>query len=160
MFKTRAKWDSLDFSIDDFWMIWMCHGIPFLLYFIFLIFLFRKTVKRKTWMRAIYVVLKVTWDQLFKVLSRQLRGKLRRHLKDTFQLKILGRWINISAKSFFGIKHHQTKMGESAWEVIISTKIRDFSSKNIAPRHFAYYCCEIYSHKTLFFYFSALVNGR
>ena len=160
MFKTRAKWDPLDFSIDDFWMIWMSHGIPFLLYSIFLIFLFRKTVKRKTWMRAIYAVLKVTWYQLFKVLSRQLRGKLRWHLKDTFQVKILGRWINISAKSFLGIKHHQTKMGESALEVIISTKIRNFFSKNIAPRHFTYYCRDIYSHKTLFFYFSTLVNGR
>ena len=160
MFKTRAKWDSLDFSIDNFWMIWMCHGIQFLLYSIFLIFLFRKTVKRKTWMRAIYAVLKVTWYQLFKVLSRQLPGKLRWHLKDTFQLKIFGRWINISAKFFLGIKHHQTKMGENALEVIISTKIRDFFSKNIAPRHFTYYCRDIYSHKTLFFYFSTLVNGR
>lgn len=50
------------------------------------------------------VILKVTWAQLC--------SNLKRHLKDTFQLKIFRTWINIGANLFLGT-YHETKINEA-----------------------------------------------
>ena len=50
------------------------------------------------------VILKVTWPQLC--------SSLKRHFKDTFQLKIFQTWINIGADLFLGT-YHETKINEA-----------------------------------------------
>ena len=77
-------------------------------------------------------------DHISKFFRNNYETLWQRHLKDTLQLKILRRWINIRTNYFLS-KFLETKMDESAWK-IIHTIIRACSSKNIAPRHFTYYC--------------------
>ena len=48
------------------------------------------------------------------------RAHLKRHFKDTLQLKILRKWINIRANSSLG-EYHETKMGERAQKTISYT---------------------------------------
>ena len=69
---------------------------------------------------------------------KNYKAHWQRHLKDTLQLKILRKWINIHVNFFLG-KYHEMKMGEGAMELISCTKIRACSLKNIAPGHFTYY---------------------
>ena len=44
----------------------------------------------------------------------------------TFEIHLtvedLRTWISIHANSFLGIKYHETKMGDGAWEVIVGQK--------------------------------------
>ena len=103
-----------------FWMVWTCHGVPFIWYsmfcFCFCFFVkFRTAVKKNTWMRVISVKydsyqLWVSGEELviiLKVLFWKLRDisyvqksfstitkQQQRHLKDTLQFKILRTWIN------------------------------------------------------------------
>ena len=83
-------------------------------------------------------VLKVTWFQLCSTFFlNNYEAHWQRHLKDILRLKILRTWINIQANSFLG--KYEMKMSECAMEIISCTKIRAYSLKNIAPRHFTYY---------------------
>ena len=104
MAQTREKWNSLVLSRADFWMVWRCHGIPY----IHLYFLFRTNGKGEHLdennFRHSYgnyfesAILKVTWYQLCsKFILNIYEAHWQRHLKDTLQLKILREWINIRA---------------------------------------------------------------
>ena len=101
------------FSRANFWMLWMCHRIPFLWYSIFLFFCLEEQKKEHldesnfchsygNYFET--TVLKVTWYQFFKDLSSQLPGTLSRYFKDTIQLMILETWISIRANYFLSIK--------------------------------------------------------
>ena len=68
---------------------------------------------------------------------------IRRHLgngiwTETLQLKILRTWISIGTNYFLD-KLFETKIDESTSKIIYII-IRACSSKNIAPKHFTYYC--------------------
>ena len=75
--------------------------------------------------------LKVSWYQLFSKFSTTAR-----HIDNgiwRLQLKILRTWINIRVYSFLD-KYDDMKIG-----LLVAQKIRTYSLKNIAPRHFTYY---------------------
>ena len=57
---------------------------------------------------------------------------------DALQLKILRTWISIWTNCFLSI-FLETKINESTWKIMYII-ICACSSKNIAPRHFIYYC--------------------
>ena len=62
---------------------------------------------------------------------------------DTLQLKTL--WTRITIWTNFFLEKISLKENcEGAWKIIIHTIIRACSSKNIAPRHFTYYCMLVF----------------
>ena len=75
---------------------------------------------------------------IFKVLNN-CEVHWQGYLKYILQLNVLRTWINIRINSFLD-KYDETKIGEGVLEIISCTKIRPCSLKNIAPRHFTYYC--------------------
>ena len=82
------------------------------------------------------------WNYLMlclKFFSNNYKALWQRHLKRYITVEdftdIITIWTN-----FFLSKYLSTKIGKSAWKIIIYTIIRACSSKNIAPRHFTYYC--------------------
>ena len=141
--QTRAKCDSLALSRADFWMIMRCAILCFYFYF-----LFRTNSKReqlhKNDFGYYYVnffkraILKVLDHRHVQSFFSKFTRHCQRHLRDTLQLKVLRTWINIDGNSFSS-KYFETKVDESVWKIISRKKIRAYSSKNIAPRHFNYY---------------------
>ena len=115
--------------------------------FIF-IFCLEPTVKKQPMTTTsvtimVFFLKKPSWNYLItamlKVLSQILGGTLNNGIwNDTFQLKILQAWISIGTNYFLS-KFLETTFGKSAWKIVY-TIIRDCSSKNIALRHFTYYC--------------------
>ena len=77
----------------------------------------------------------------------------QQHLKDTWQLKVLQTLINIRINSFLD-KYDETKIGKGASEIISYTKLRGYSLKNIAPRHFTNYYILFFSKANLVFKFN------
>ena len=59
------------------------------------------------------------------------KAHLKRHFKDTLQLKILRKWINIRANSSLG-EYHETKMGERTQKTISYTNAWACFMKNIS----------------------------
>ena len=55
----------------------------------------------------------------------------QRHFKDTLQLKIFRKWMNIRANSSLD-EYHETKMGEGAQKTISCTKVWACFMKNIS----------------------------
>ena len=108
MTQAKEKWQSLVLSRNYFG--WMFHGIQCFHF----CFFFRANGEKEHFdennSRHRYsnylksVILKVTWAQLC--------SNLKRHLKDTFQLKIFRTWINIGANLFLGT-YHETKINEA-----------------------------------------------
>ena len=91
-------------------------------------------------------ILKVTWYQPYsKFFLNNYEAHWERYLNDILQLKILRSWMNMRAISFVG-NYHETEMNEGA-----CTKIWDFSSMNIAQRHFTYYCIFLFPQTYLVF---------
>ena len=83
MTETREKWDSNVLSGPDFWMVWRCHDTLCIHFYLF--FLFRSNEA---------VIPRVSWSQLAKVYSQQLRGTLTTTFWKT------RRCIKIHANSF------------------------------------------------------------
>ena len=112
--------------------------------FIF-IFLFRSIGKKNTWMRTIFVTImviisKTPFSKLLDISCFQSSPQLQGTLTTAFERHLtLRTWINIRVNSLLD-KYDETKMGEAALEIISCTKIRACSLKNIALRHFTYYC--------------------
>ena len=137
MTQTTKKWDSLVLGWVDFWMVWRCSGIPCL--FIFVFFCLEATVKRTCgWDNFchdyvnyfINFILKVTWyQQLFSKFST-----ITKHIDN-----VIWKTPYVRVNSFL-YKYNEIKMGESALEIIGCTKIWACFLRNIAPRHFIYYC--------------------
>ena len=145
MNQTRGEWNSLVLRRANFWRIWRYHDILcFHIYFLFrtngkwatrwkrlpslLWYFFRKYHSETTWSSHV--------QSSFATITRHFDNGI---WNDTLQLKILRTWITIWT-DFSLSKYLQTKIGEDAWTHIIYTIIRACSSKNIAPRHFTYYC--------------------
>ena len=83
------------------------------------------------------------WKLLDHIYLQSSFSTIMRHsdnsiLKDTVQLKILRRWINIRVNSF--IKTEKTswnknrKLNRNAWKVISCRKIRACASKNVSAK--------------------------
>ena len=97
----KKKWESLVLNRGDLWMIWRCHAIPCFHFY----FLFRNNGKRNKLdendFRFCYMVifLKVSFRKyLITAIFSNYKATWQRHLKDTFQLKILRIWINIDVE--------------------------------------------------------------
>ena len=95
--------------------------------FSFLFFCLEPTVKKNTWMGTISVTVMVIiskcYSEIYLISARILlisvmskyflnicQAHWQQHLKDTLQLKILRKWINICANFFFD-KYNKTIMG-------------------------------------------------
>ena len=94
-------------SSPDFWMIWRCHGIPYVHFY----FLFRNNLRKRyldeSDFRYCYSnafessILKVTCSQLCsKFFLNSCKAHWQHILKDTQPLKIVWTWIEIRANSF------------------------------------------------------------
>ena len=97
----KKKWESLVLNRGDLWMMWRCHAIPCFHFY----FLFRNNGKRNKLdendFRFCYMVifLKVSFRKyLITAIFSNYKATWQRHLKDTFQLKILRIWINIDVE--------------------------------------------------------------
>ena len=133
MTQIREKWDSMFLSGADFYIVGKCHDIPCF-----------NNCKREHFDEKDFrhsngnyfrsAPLKVTWFQFSsKFFLNNYDAHWKWHLKDTLQLKILRKRINIQNNCFLG-KYHEMKMGKVALEIISCTKIQACSLKNIAPR--------------------------
>ena len=59
-------------------------------------------------------VLKVIWSQLrWKFFLKNYKVHWQQHLRDIIELNILRKWINIHS-NYFLVKHHETKIDETA----------------------------------------------
>ena len=97
----KKKWESLVLNRGDLWMMWRCHAIPCFHFY----FLFRNNGKRNKLdgndFRLCYMVifLKVSFRKyLITAMFSNYKETWQRHLKDSFQLKILRIWINIDVE--------------------------------------------------------------
>ena len=123
-------------------MIWS-HGITCLdLYFLFRINDTNEHLDKSKLITVIIIFSEVQFWKLLdhsyvKVLSQQLRDTLTTSLRDTLQLRILWKWINICVNSFL-FKHHETKIDESAWNITSSTKIRTSRIRNLGTHFFVH----------------------
>ena len=97
----KKKWEPLVLNRGDLWMMWRCHAIPCFHFY----FLFRNNGKRNKLdgndFRLCYMVifLKVSFRKyLITAMFSNYKETWQRHLKDTFQLKILRIWINIDVE--------------------------------------------------------------
>ena len=108
-------------------MVWIYHGIPcFHIYFFYV----EATVKRRLgWeqvsSRSWLLFLKCHSESylisaVFKVLNNN-EAHWKRHLKDTIELKILRRRINIRVNSFLD-KYRETKMAKMPWKLLVAQK--------------------------------------
>ena len=97
----KKKWESLVLNRGDLWMMWRCHAIPcFHFYFLFRINGKRNKLDENDF-RFCYMVifLKVSFRKyLITAIFSNYKATWQRHLKDTFQLKILRIWINIDVE--------------------------------------------------------------
>ena len=128
-------------------MIWRCHDILCFLFY----FVSRTNVKKATRLKRpkslfMHVFSKVPfWNFLIKLCSKFFRNNFKtlwqRHLKRYITVEDFTDtiWTN-----FFLEKISLKENCEGAWKIIIHTIIRACSSKNIAPRHFTYYCMLVF----------------
>ena len=111
MTQTREKWEKC-LTRASFWMVWKCHSI-WCFHFISIFSCLEPAVRKNTW-----------------VIRRHIE---QRHLRDTLQLKILRKSMNIGA-NFFLFKHHEMKIDKGVWKTTSCTNIQAFTLKNIAPK--------------------------
>ena len=141
MSQTR-EWNSLVLSRADFQSIWRCHDILCFLFH----FVFRANGKRTTkWKQSPSLLwyffrmchCETTWSSYVHSSSATIARHFENGIwNDTLQLKILRTWITIWTNFFSWVNILKRKSAK----IIIYTIIRACSSKNIAPRHFTYYC--------------------
>ena len=104
------------------------------------IFCLGSTVRKNTWMRTTSVTViviflnscsdNITWSNLcLEFFFSNYKALWERQLRDTLQLKNLGKRINIRANSFLG-KYHETKIDKGAWKIISCTNFQVGTLKN------------------------------
>ena len=123
--------------------------------FIFILFYFifclEPTVRNNTWMRASSITVMVIFSKVpfCKFLDHSCVQSFfsRRHLRDTLQLKIFRKWVNIRFNTFL-VKHHGTKINKSARKTTSCTKIQAFTSKKITSKQNMIFHLLPYKHTT------------
>ena len=108
--------------------------VPWYFVLSFLIFCFEPTVREDTWMRSTFnvvviffksSVLKVTWSQTCsKFFPNNFEANQKRHLRDTLQLTILRKWININVLILSWLNNMKWKLKKVPRKLSVSQKTK------------------------------------